>query len=163
MPSIIRIHPCSTTLADNASSADPSLLSGDNLPDFSNPPVVETVLGVGFLEVPELTSAQIVRFWDREFARELPSDAQSPPYDMPIERVPSVPAKSGVTLTVRNEPRPPRFLFFDDNHLVQLQSDWYAYNWRKTPAKPHYERYESGRTRFKRYLTALSDFLTNEL
>ena len=82
---------------------------------------------------------------------------------MPIERFPSVPAKSEITLTARNEPRPPRFLFFDNNHLVQLQSDWYAYNWRKTPFKPDYERYESGRSRFKTYLAKLRTFLREEL
>ena len=82
---------------------------------------------------------------------------------MPIERFPSVPAKSEITLTARNEPRPPRFLFFNNNHLVQLQSDWYAYNWRKTPFKPDYERYESGRSRFKTYLAKLRTFLREEL
>ena len=121
------------------------------------------MLGVGFLEVPELTSVQIVRFWDRNLASELPSDGQSPPYEVPIERFPAEPVRREVSLTLRNEPLPPRLLFFDDNHLVQLQQDWYAYNWRKTPARPDYERYEEGRNRFKRYLYMLCDYLTNEL
>ena len=136
-------------------------MSGAGLPDFSDPPVVETVLGVGFLEVPELTSVQIVRFWTRELADELPSDAQSPPYNMPIERFPLTPARE-VSLTLHNEPPPSRFMFHDGNHLVQLQSDWFAYNWRKTKSRPAYERYESGRSRFVRYLSKLSRFLAEE-
>ena len=134
-------------------------MSGSALPDFASPPVVETVLGVGFHHVPRLSATQIVRFWHQSLASELPTDAQAAPYEMPVERFPSPPAGSGVSLTLNNEPPPPRLLFSDENHLVQLQSDWLAYNWRKTKTNPTYERYEAGRQRFEKYFSELQRFV----
>ena len=49
------------------------------LPDFSDPPVIETVLGVSFLEVPALTSVNIVQFWGEHLRSELPSSLEAVP------------------------------------------------------------------------------------
>jgi hypothetical protein len=111
-------------------------VSDIRLPDFADPPVVETVLGVSFLEVPRLTSTQIVRFWAQHLAEDLPTDAERAPYNVPVERFPAPPPKEEMSVRLRVGPPPTRFMFSDDNHLVQIQSDWFAYNWRKTPARP---------------------------
>ena len=140
----------------------PTPVTASTLPDFANPPVVETVLGVGFHQIPGLTATKLVQFWSQTLASELPNDAQAAPYEMPIERFPPAPALSGVSLTFSNEPPPPRFFFSDDNHLVQLQSDWFAYNWRKTPNNPTYEHYEAGRDRFETYLSHLQEFIRSQ-
>ncbi len=110
------------------------------------------MLGVSFLEVPRLTSTQIVRFWNEHLEDELPSDAERAPYDVPVERFPPAPPGKELSVTVHVEPPSPRFLFSTDNHLVQIQSDWFAYNWRKTPENPDYGRYEAGRERFEAHL-----------
>jgi len=138
-------------------------VSDIRLPDFADPPVVETVLGVSFLEVPQLTSTQIVRFWARHLADALPSDAERAPYDVPVERFPAPPPREELSVRLRVEPPPTRFMFSAENHLVQIQSDWFAYNWRKTPARPDYERYEAGRERFQSHLEQFSAFLDADL
>ncbi|MCY3952240.1 MAG: TIGR04255 family protein [bacterium] len=138
-------------------------VSGSPLPDFADPPVVETVLGVSFLEVPQLTSTQIVRFWGQHLADALPSDAERAPYNVPVERFPAPPPREELSVRLRVEPPPTRFMFSDDNHLVQIQSDWFAYNWRKTLARPDYERYEAGRERFQSHLEQFSAFLHEDL
>lgn len=38
----------------------------DDLPNFDNPPVIETILGVQFAQIPNLTSAHFGWYW-REF------------------------------------------------------------------------------------------------
>ena len=138
-------------------------VSDIRLPDFADPPVVETVLGVSFLEVPQLTSTQIVRFWAQHLAAAMPTDAERAPYNVPVERFPAPPPREEMSVSLRVEPPPTRFMFSDDNHLVQIQSDWFAYNWRKTPARPDYERYEAGRERFQTYLEQFGAFLDTDL
>ncbi|MCY4632759.1 MAG: TIGR04255 family protein [bacterium] len=138
-------------------------MSGFSLPDFAAPPVVETVLGVSFLEVPQLTSTQIVRFWGQHLAEALPSDAERSSYNVPVERFPAPPPREEMSVRLRVEPPPTRFMFSDDNRLVQIQSDWFAYNWRKTPARPDYERYEAGRERFQSHLEQFIAFLDADL
>ena len=138
-------------------------MSDIRLPDFADPPVVETVLGVSFLEVPQLTSTQIVRFWAQYLAEALPTDAERVPYNVPVERFPSAPPREELSVRLRVEPPPTRFLFSADNHLVQIQSDWFAYNWRKTPAQPDYRRYEAGREQFQAYFEQFSAFLERDL
>ena len=46
---------------------------------------------------------------------------------------------------------------------MQLQSDWFAYNWRKTQDNPAYEHYEAGRDRFATYFSLLQDFVRSQL
>ena len=138
-------------------------VSDIRLPDFADPPVVETVLGVSFLEVPQLTSTQIVRFWGQHLADDLPSDTERAPYNVPVERFPAAPPREELSVRLRVEPPPTRFMFSTENHLVQIQSDWFAYNWRKTPDQPAYERYEAGRERFQTYLERFSAFLDGDL
>ena len=54
-------------------------------------------------------------------------------------------------------------LWFSDGgaHLVQLQTDWLAYNWRKvgTPEEASYERYPVGRARFAEVAQQLRAYL----
>ena len=124
---------------------------------------METVLGVSFLEVPQLTSTQIVRFWSQYLVSELPDDEERAPYNVPVERFPPLPPDGGFSVRMHTEPPSPRFLFSSGNRLAQIQSDWFAYNWRKTTARPDYERYEAGRARFASYLAQFRDFLLGEL
>ena len=49
----------------------------------------------------------------------------------------------------------PRFFCSSGSDLVQLQQDWFAYNWRKTPESPDYTRYEKGRAKFAQHLATL--------
>lgn len=49
------------------------------------------------------------------------------------------------------------------NSMVQVQSDWFAYNWRRTPSEPDYIRYPAARQRFAGWLESLDRFVADEL
>lgn len=149
-------------LSNDASVHNDTVVSETGLPDFLDPPVVETVLGVSFLAVPELTPIQIARFWDRHLSNELPKSEERPPYEVPVERFPPLLPRNEFSVNVSVGPPPLRFVFSSDNHLVQVQSDWLACNWRKTPERPDYERYEAGRERFSGYLSRFCSFIDEQ-
>lgn len=128
--------------------------------DFDSPPVVETVLSVGFNPVEGLTAAQIGRFWagiDEEF----PQASEQPPYDMPLERLAEGP---GLRLEMTLGPSIPRtrawLISQDDRRLIQIQRDWFAYNWRFRSGEGYAEaRYEQRRDSFIRHFKAFDAFI----
>lgn len=132
------------------------------LPDFSQPPVVETVLGVSFREVPQLDTVLLGRLWERHFASDFSEHQEAAPYDAPVERFEGSAGMTGPSISLNLGQPPRRHFFSSDNHLLQVQRDWFAFNWRKTPRHGDYERYESGRQRFERYYRALDEFLDRE-
>lgn len=132
------------------------------LPDFERPPVVETVLGVSFHEVPQLDTVQLGRLWERHFAEDFPEHREAPPYDAPVERFEGHVTGTGPSISLNLGQPPRRYLFSSGTHLVQVQRDWFAFNWRKTSPDGRYERYESGRQQFERCYRALDDFLAEE-
>lgn len=109
----------------------PDFIDEGPLPEFDDPPVVETVLSVQFRELPKLGVAQIIRFWERELAAELPEVEQQPPYNIPIERFGDEFDGGPVRLAIAQDFPSPRFWFSSGSDLVQIQPDWFAYNWRK--------------------------------
>ena len=96
-------------------------------------------------------------------ADELPNAEERPAYGAPVERFPAPLQGSQVSMGLRFGQPPSRFWFSDGSHLVQVQPDWFAYNWRKTKDRPDYERYEAGRECFEMYLDRLRSFLKLEL
>lgn len=133
----------------------------DGFPTFSKPPVVETVLSMGFSEPKGFDTIQLVRFWDRDLSDEFPNVSEHPRYQMPIERLQDPLAGAPLTFPLIGQPSPRLWLSDESTHLVQLQTDWLAYNWRKqgSPDEAKYERYPSGRTRFEAVANRLRSFL----
>ncbi|WP_423915917.1 TIGR04255 family protein [Candidatus Poriferisodalis sp.] len=132
------------------------------LPDFAQPPVVETVLGVSFHEVPELDTIQLGRLWERHLAQDFPKFEEAPPYEAPVERFAPEIGAEGPALSLRVGVPPRRVLFSAGNDLLQVQRDWFAFNWRKTSERQTYVRYEAGRVRFEKYYKMLEGFLAEE-
>src|SRR5436309_10921680 len=56
------------------------------LPDYTNPPVVETVLGVQFDRLPGFTNAHLGAFWSKLDTNEWPEVADAPPLQPQFER-----------------------------------------------------------------------------
>lgn len=133
------------------------------LPDFEHPPVVETVMAVRFRELPGFTSARVGQFWERHLIDELPASEDRPPYAAPVERFGSDWGSFELQLKLSEVPPPTRSWFVGGNNVVQLQSDWFAWNWRKTEEEPDYIRYDRGRERFERWFTQLERFVVEEI
>ena len=140
-----------------------SMSPSHGLPDFENPPVVETVLSVSFRKIPALHTAMLVKFWNECLSTELPKIEEHPPYSPSIEVFGSPSGSYTVDLDISRSFPSPRFFCSSANHLVQLQVDWFAYNWRKTSENPEYSRYEKGRDKFKLWLQEFQSFLKESL
>ena len=138
-------------------------MSTEGLPDFEAPPVVETVLAVRYRDVPGLDAPRLVKFWDDYLAADLPTIEERPPYEAPVEQFGQDSGTSPVALRIGGSIPSPRFFCSSGNDLIQLQQDWFAYNWRKTPENPDYTRYEKGRAKFERWMTDLSSFVQETL
>lgn len=134
-----------------------------HLPDFEHPPVVETVMAVRFRELPEFTSARVGQFWERHLIKELPASEDRPPYAAPVERFGPDGGTFELQLKLSEVPPPTRAWFIGGNNVVQLQSDWFAWNWRKTDEEPDYIRYMRGRERFAKWFAELERFITEEI
>lgn len=131
------------------------------LPEFGKPPVVETVLSASFRELPGFGTAGVIDLWASQLRSDYPNVEERPRYAVPIERF--GPSGGGViNFEFGSTGLPsPRYWFVDESgaHLVQLQTDWIAHNWRKTPDRQVYERYPAGRDRFAGLLRNLEHYL----
>lgn len=133
------------------------------LPEFENPPVVETVMAVRFREVPNFSSARIGQFWSSHLIEEFPESEDRPPYAAPVERFGPDGETLELQLKLSDTPPPTRAWFIGGNSLIQLQSDWFAYNWRKTDAEDDYIRFTTARRQFERWYELLDSFVKTEL
>jgi len=132
------------------------------LPDFDNPPVVETVLGVQFEPLPLVQTAHLGLLWD-EFRSSFPKTEDRPPLDPVVERFPEKPsARFGLKLQTFDKPPVPRFWFVNEqgNEMIQVQNDRFIKNWRKQGAGEHYPHYDGTiRSNFDRDYRIFLSFL----
>ncbi len=135
----------------------------DGLPDFEKPPVVETVLSVQFREVKGLDTALLIKYWRDYLEAELPTIEERSRYEPPIEQFGPNRGTSTVDFQIGAPPTSPRLFCSGSNHLVQLQVDWFAYNWRKVADSPEYARYEKGRAKFESWISKFETFLQSSL
>lgn len=129
----------------------------DLLVDFARPPVVETVLSVGFAPLHGLTGAHVGEFW-AGLREDFPNVAEQPPYGMPVEKSDGPP---GLSLTVTSVP-PSRYWLIsgDDSRLIQVQRDWFAFNWRYRNGKPYSSaRYPTRRQMFEEYWIRFKEYI----
>jgi uncharacterized protein (TIGR04255 family) len=107
----------------------------DNLPEYGNPPVVETVLGVEF---PALDRWSIVHFgllW-HQLRKDYPEFSVHPPL-LPES------ARSASPFPLVFGPEPPVRCWFankEAGRLIQVQRDRFVLNWRREGVQP-YPRY----------------------
>lgn len=123
------------------------------LPSFKNPPVSEVALAVQFESEPPLTSLDLVPLRSA-FAADYPKAREVTP-------LPPMAAHSGAPiLQFRTGPDTPRYWFLsnDEEHLVQLQSDRIAVNWRGRGDEP-YPRYSKIRPRLEEAWANLSEHI----
>jgi uncharacterized protein (TIGR04255 family) len=129
------------------------------LPDYDDPPVIETVLGVQFAPLPGWGVPHYGLFWN-----EIRSEY---PYFRIQDAVPEDP---GFSVGLQSTPTariefstggPLRCWFFDESRtkLVQVQSDRFMHNWIKRASDQPYLHYENVRPIFQRQWEAFLAFL----
>jgi uncharacterized protein (TIGR04255 family) len=136
-----------------------------DLPNFLNPPLVETVLALQFEPIRGLTAAHLGLLWERlREHRQLPIIEEHPPLEPVIEtfELPSAPRR--LEITIQERPPIPRSWFLNDQktELVQVQADRFIHNWRKLQSPEPYKRYEPIREAFMGEVVILQQFLKDE-
>ena len=126
-------------------------------PDFTDPPVIEVALSVGFEPLVRYANAHSGLFW-RQYA-----DRFSAVEEHPSISIPSANELQDAPQQIEIVDGPPLIRTWlvggDGSELVQLQRDVFAHNWRKTRPTQEYPRYESVRDRFQQYFRAFVEFV----
>ncbi len=115
----------------------------DHLPDFTDPPLDEVVLGVQFAPVPGYASIHSMKVWDL-FRADFPLVQELPALEPQFETFGGVSAQTGPRIQIGAFPVGSRlwFLSDDENHLIQFQPDRFLTNWRREPNTRPYPRFE---------------------
>ncbi len=132
--------------------------------EFSNPPVIETVLSVQFCPIEGFTLPHLGLYW-QAIRKEFVHFESKAPLGHVKESFPSV-AK-------RNEPTVSfygaggilfRAWFLDEkrNQILQVQNDRFIHNWQKISGNETYPKYESVRAKFQMEWERFNTFLVNE-
>jgi uncharacterized protein (TIGR04255 family) len=115
-----------------------------DLPDYSEPPVTEVVVGVQFNTIDRFITAHVGRLWEL-FKDEFNEAEEHPPVMPTFETFGQItPMLSGLVFGV-----PPLFgmqrSFFingDKTQILQIQKDRFLHNWRKIGDATSYPRFE---------------------
>ncbi|OSQ44941.1 TIGR04255 family protein [Marivita geojedonensis] len=115
----------------------------DHLPDFTDPPLDEVVIGVQFAPIPGYASVHSMKVWDL-FMEEFPTVQEFPVLEPQFETFGGVNAQAGPRIQVGALPVGSRLWFLSDdgNHLIQFQPDRFITNWRREPNTKPYPRFE---------------------
>lgn len=142
---------------------DAPMQHSEPLPDFKAPPVVEVVLSVRLAPVLGLSSPQMGILWSKNYRADFPTVEQQAPIEPGVEHfggpAPSISLKLEAGMPV------PRLWFVnrDGSQLIQLQQNWFAFNWRRpTPRAAEYPRFTRVKASFQRNFLTLQEFVTNE-
>jgi uncharacterized protein (TIGR04255 family) len=133
-----------------------------DLPDFSNPPVVETVLSVQFDRLGAARTAHFGLYWNEVHGR-FPKTEERVELPPAVERLPDPsPSGIGIQFEALDAPPTPRFWFANEagTELIQLQRDRFIKNWRKAGEGDQYPRYEHVREGFEQDFSGFRDFVS---
>jgi uncharacterized protein (TIGR04255 family) len=132
-----------------------------DLPDFSNPPVAETVLSLQFDRLSAMRTAHFGLYWGEVHDR-FPTTEEHGELVSIIERFPDqLQPAVGIQFEAFEAP-PTRFWFVDElgTELIQLQRDRFIKNWRKAGEGDQYPRYERVRAGFDRDFNQFVEFVS---
>jgi uncharacterized protein (TIGR04255 family) len=132
-----------------------------DLPDYDNPPVVETAIGVEFAPLEKWEIPHFGLFWQRIQA-EYPYFEVNPPVATQVEK-PQLEFRLSQfpRLEVSSKPLV-RCWFLNEakTELIQVQNDRLVRNWRKVLGSEPYPHYETIRPAFKRDWEQFCEFLS---
>lgn len=113
------------------------------LPDFDNPPVIETVVGVEFAPLEEWGIQHFGLLWDG-VRDTYPNFSQQPPIISTEEAGPAQEVARSLMVRLSGRSAPIRCWMTDesDTRLLQVQNDRFIHNWRKVTGQEKYPHYE---------------------
>ena len=134
------------------------------LATYAAPPVVETVLSVQFKALESFRSVHVGQLWEH-FKDTFPHVTDQAPLESTVEQFPDT-FDEEPTVHVRFSPTPPipRVCFANENktETIQVQSNRFVKNWRKSDQQVRYPRYDATiRPNFDRDYAVFVEFLQN--
>jgi uncharacterized protein (TIGR04255 family) len=132
-----------------------------SLPDYTNPPVVEVILGVQFDRLPGFVNVHLGAFWKTLDANEWPTVSDAPPLEPQLERfaesarwaMPQIQLRVTQDLSnrvlIKNK---------DGDRMIQVQNGRLHFNW-LGQAGGTYPRYRNVREGFVGALEQLLNFI----
>lgn len=134
------------------------------LPDYENPPVVETILGVQFDPLTGWRNAHLGAFWKMLSADEWPSVFDAPPLQPQFEQFTEQGrwATVGAQLKITQDPSARlQIKNRDGNRMIQVQNIRLHFNWLGQTGG-RYPRYENVRAGFVWILQRFIEFVVQE-
>ncbi|MGD0161434.1 MAG: TIGR04255 family protein [Candidatus Sulfotelmatobacter sp.] len=127
------------------------------LPDFENPPAVETLMGVHFAPIEKWQGPYFGLFWSR-IKKDYPRVEIQPPIVTAL-----TPEMALAQFQSRFE-LPMRCWFFnqDETRLIQVQNNMFLHNWRKVERTGKYLHYDELRPLFESEWEGFRGFLEGE-
>jgi uncharacterized protein (TIGR04255 family) len=134
----------------------------NKLPEFDNPPIIESAIGVEFAPIEGWSVLHFGLFWGM-IREEFPQFEIQPPLASRIEGFCRETQRQTPTVELATNPDI-RCWFVDQEHrLVQIQNSRLIYNWRKASADAVYPHYsDSVRPGFESAWRNFVDFLASE-
>ena len=139
------------------------LLRPEDLPDFRDPPLVETILSLQFQPLPEFSLVHVGLLW-HQFRNAFPLIEEHAPLNAVRETF-GVPSPGQVEVTIEGKPPLPRVWLVNESEteLIQIQADRFIHNWRKAgKISTPYPRYERVRAKFRDEVREFQQFLTDQ-
>lgn len=115
------------------------------LPRYSRPPVVEVAISVTYEPLAQLGAVRLGQLWFTHFRDSFPFTEEHPPFEAPVERfgAASLPQDFQIQL-LAGAPTPRAwFLSHDRAELLQVQSNWFGRNWRRTEQDQGYPSFDN--------------------
>jgi uncharacterized protein (TIGR04255 family) len=133
----------------------------ENLPRFDRPPLVETVLGVQFAPIVNLTAGHYGWFWKGHLDPSWTKAQDAPRLPNQVEKFGDQAGWSipGLPVVIQGSSEPDRIVFVNsrDDSVIQIQNNKFYYNWRKRQGI--YPSFAENYPEFRRYLQIFGDFL----
>ncbi len=133
------------------------------LPDYDNPPMVETAIGVEFASLEKWQIPHFGLFWQRIQAA-YPHFEVNPPVATEVEK-PQLEFRQSQLPRVEVSNKPSvRCWFLNEvkTELIQVQDDRLIHNWRKVLGSELYPHYENIRPAFERDWQRFCEFLNSQ-
>lgn len=131
---------------------------------FRSPPIAEVSLAIGFKNLRGLHHVMALSdLWRTKYKDDFPNVREEAPIRMPLERFDGS-TTPPFSFEMGNIPSLPRLWFLSEKgmELVQVQSDWFARNWRDMSGTQPYPLYPRIRAAFVADLQRLEEFVREE-
>jgi uncharacterized protein (TIGR04255 family) len=137
----------------------PMTSAGRTLPDFENPPAVETLLGVRFVPLSSWQVCHYGLFWNRIREQYPRAEVHTAIGSVDAQVVLCIPEEANTEFEV---PIRCWFVKRDETTLIQIQRDRFIHNWRKREAAQPYLHYDDLRPDFERSWARFREFVSSE-